>query len=134
MRLVIAQADYDAMLAHVQVLWPEEACGILAGQGAVVRQVYFVENIRHSPVAYEMDGPEQVRVMLEIETRNLELVGIFHSHPHGPPIPSATDIELAYYPEAVYVICVPDDQGTWQAHGFRIENSKVKRVSVEVES
>src|SRR5262245_15889291 len=114
MRLVMLQTDYDAMLAYVRANSPEEACGLLAGQGEIVRQVYFVENIRHSPVAYEMNAVEQVRAMVELEARGWEVVGIFHSHPHGPPVPSQTDIELAYYPEAVYVICAPDGQGGWQ--------------------
>src|SRR5262245_59359765 len=98
MRLRMTQADYEAMLAHLRANWPEEACGILAGQAGTVRQIYRVENIRHSPVAYEMEAAEQVRVMLEIEARGWELLGIFHSHPHGPPFPSETDIELAFYP------------------------------------
>lgn len=132
MRLVIARADYETMVAHVRAHWPEEACGLLAGQGEAVRQVYLVENIRHSPTEYEMHTVEQVQAMLDMEARGWELAGIFHSHPHGPPKPSATDVALAYYPEAVYVICSPDAQGVWQAQGFRIEDGEVHPVPVEV--
>ena len=131
MRLVMPRADYDAMVAHVRAHWPEEACGLLAGQGEAVRQVYLVENIRHSPTEYEMHTVEQVRAMLEMEAHGWELVGIFHSHPHGPPTPSETDVALAYYPEAVYVICSPDADGGWRVAGFRIENGEVDSVPVE---
>lgn len=132
MRLMMSQADYDAMLAHVQAHWPEEACGLLAGQEQVVRQVYLIENIRHSPTEYEMHAVEQVRAMVETEARGWEVVGIFHSHPHGPPIPSETDVALAFYPEAVYVICSPDERAVWQARGFRIEAGNVTEVRIEV--
>lgn len=132
MRLKMAQADYETMVGHVRARWPEEACGLLAGQGEVVRQVYLIENIRHSPVEYELHPTEQVRAMLEMEARGWELVGIFHSHPHGPPTPSATDVALAYYPEAVYVICAPDERGVWQARGFRIEAGEVAEVHLEI--
>ncbi len=134
MRLVMSQADYEAMVGHVRAHWPEEACGLLAGQAAlrVVRQVYLIENIRHSPVEYEMHAVEQVRAMVEMEARDWELVGIFHSHPHGPPVPSETDVAQAYYPEAVYVICAPDERGAWQARGFRIEAGKVTEVLMNV--
>ena len=134
MRLRISQADYETMLAHVQAHWPEEACGLLAGQGEWVRQVYRIENIRHSPVAYEMHALEQVRAMIEIEARGWELRGIFHSHPQGPPVPSATDIELAYYPEAVYVICSPAEENAWQARGFRIEEGQVRPALLDIET
>lgn len=132
MQLRLSRVDYEKMVAHVQAQWPEEACGLLAGPEGQVRQVYLVENIRHSPVAYEMHGLEQVQAMVEMEAQGWDLLAIFHSHPHGPPFPSETDIELAFYPEAVYIIFALDEPGQWQARGFQIENGAVRPVPLEV--
>ncbi len=36
--------------------------------------------------------------------KSLELVGIYHSHPHGPPGLSEIDVKEAYYPEVVHLV------------------------------
>jgi proteasome lid subunit RPN8/RPN11 len=71
--------------------------------------------------------------MLEIENNGWELSGIFHSHPHGPPVPSPSDVAQAYYPEAVYLICAPDARGAWRGRGFRIEAGQVAEVEIKLE-
>ena len=120
------------MVAHSGRAHPEEACGILGGPPGHVAQVFCVENIYHSPVAYYMDPPAQVEAMLAIEAAGWEIVGIFHSHPAGPPEPSATDVAQAYYPEAVYVILAPDGQGDWGMRGFEIADGRAREVGLEV--
>jgi proteasome lid subunit RPN8/RPN11 len=47
---------------------------------------------------------EQYRIQTAIEDAGLELGAIYHSHTRSDPIPSQTDINLAFYPEALYVI------------------------------
>src|SRR5689334_22418554 len=101
--LFISLAQHQQMLAHVQRLAPEEACGLLGGKNQRVECVYAVENVLHSPVAYEMQATQQVEAMIALEDAGLDLCGIFHSHPGGPPVPSATDLAQSYYPEAIYL-------------------------------
>ena len=60
-----------------------------------------VPNALHSPVAYRMDGPEFAQAMIGCD---FEPLGIFHSHPAGPPVPSPTDIAQAAYPDSIYVV------------------------------
>ena len=124
--------QHRAILAHVSRWQPEEACGLLAGRGAQVERVYLVENARHSLTDYRMDPAQQVSAMLAIERAGLELIGIFHSHPAGPPRPSATDVDRAYYPEVVYLIVAPAGARGWLMRGFRIEAGQVNEVPVEV--
>lgn len=63
-----------------------------------------MENTEHSDVFYMMDSREQFEVFDAIERDGLKLLAIFHSHPHSPPRPSAKDMELAFYPDAFYLI------------------------------
>src|SRR5258708_6168543 len=116
----------QAMFDHVQRQWPEEACGILAGPGSQVEQVYLVENIRHSRTDYYMDPTQQVNAMLAIEAAGWDVSGIFHSHPSGPPHPSVTDIDRALYPDAVYLILVPAGSQAWTLRGFEIRAGQVR--------
>lgn len=132
MHLTLSKRDYNLILEHLRAEWPNEACGLLGGEGGKVRRVYPVENILHSPRAYQMASVEQVRVMLEIEAAGWELSGIFHSHPNGSPFPSATDVAQAYYPDSAYLIFAPDAQGEWHSRAFQIQSDQVEAVVVHV--
>ena len=99
--LVFTHPLYEAMLAHVLSNPAFEMCGLLAGRDGVVDRVWPVPNALRSPVAYRMDGPEFAAAMIGCE---FEPLGIFHSHPAGPPVPSPTDVAEAAYPDSIYVV------------------------------
>lgn len=111
------------MLEHVQRCLPEEACGVLGGHASEVEVVIPVENVEHSPVRYRMDPQEQVRALLSLEDRGMDLVGIFHSHPLGPAGFSPTDFDEASYPEAAYLVW-SQSRGTWICRAFRIDEGR----------
>ncbi len=132
MKLMLSRSHYAQMLAHAQADRPNEACGLLAGAAGRVRQVYRIENIRHSPVEYQMDPAQQVETMAAIEAAGWELTGIYHSHPGGPPVPSPADIAQAYYPESIYVILSPTAAGEWQGRAFQINGGQAQEVRLEI--
>jgi proteasome lid subunit RPN8/RPN11 len=118
------------MLAHVGRQVPLEACGLLAGKKDRVEKVILVRNQVQSPARFVMDPYEQLQAFDWIESNGLELLGIFHSHPAGPPAVSATDIAEAAY-EVVQIIWSRDQQD-WQARGFWIANGRVSEVSLQI--
>ncbi len=127
--LWIQEDDCRAMLAHVSACLPEEGCGLLGGRfdsGGIARVevVFPIENELHSPVRFRMSPLEQLRAFQEIERHDLDLVGIFHSHPTGPDQPSATDLAEFFYPGVPVVIISPGTAGDWQVKVFSIENSQ----------
>ena len=131
--LALTAAQWQEIVAHVHAEQPNEACGLLAGEGGVVRKVYPTENILHSPVEYQMDPTQQVRLMLEIEAAGWELSGIYHSHPGGPSVPSPTDVARAYYPDSTYLILAPEAATReWRARAFVIDEGRVEEVSLHV--
>jgi proteasome lid subunit RPN8/RPN11 len=60
----------------------------------------------------------------------LDLVGIYHSHPSGPEMPSVTDVAEAYYPEAIYLIW-SGANGEWTCRGFTIKAGIVAEVMID---
>jgi [CysO sulfur-carrier protein]-S-L-cysteine hydrolase len=131
--LTLSRAQWQEIIAHAQAELPNEACGLLAGEGGTVRHVYPVENSLHSPWAYEMDPTQQVHVMLEIEAAGWELSAIYHSHPGGPPVPSPTDVARAYYPDSIYLILAPEAATReWHGRAFVIEEGRVEELSLQV--
>lgn len=97
--LLIARTAFLTMLAHCQACYPQEACGLLAGSGGRFMAVYLIANTLASPVNFQMAPEQQLQAMLHSEAAGLAEMAIFHSHPHGPAQPSATDQRLAYYPD-----------------------------------
>lgn len=128
----IRPADRQAMLDHVLAALPEEACGLLGGRDGAVRRVIPVANAARSATRFRMQPEQQVRAMLALEAEGLEMTGIFHSHPEGPPGPSATDLAEAAYPQAAYLIWSPGPQG-WACHAFRLEPDGARPIALVVD-
>ncbi len=130
--LTLTGTDYDRILRHCQDHYPNEACGILAGHNGTVDKIYPMKNAEASPSFYIMEPREQFRVMKEMRESGLELVGIYHSHTGSQAYPSATDVSLAYYPEAVYLIVTLLDRKKPAARGFTIIESRITEVPVKI--
>jgi proteasome lid subunit RPN8/RPN11 len=92
-----------------------------------------VTNELHSATRYRMDPAEQLQAFLMIGELDLELLGIYHSHPCGPPTPSETDIAEAAYPDAVYVILCSYTSG-WRLRGFYISSNDVVEIEIRIEA
>jgi proteasome lid subunit RPN8/RPN11 len=100
----IVRELYDQMVAHARSEAPNECCGMVACDDGRAVRVHPAENAAASPLRYEIDGREQLRIMTAIEDDGLDLGAIYHSHTRTAPEPSQTDINLALYPDALYVI------------------------------
>lgn len=128
--LSLTNEQLNQMIAHVEAHLPLEACGLLAGKGSSVESVLMVSNQAQSPVRYVMDPMEQLHAFEWIDSQGLDLIGIFHSHPTGPEIVSATDLlESAY--AVVYIILARVD-GAWRTHGFWIRDGGYEEVALQV--
>ena len=124
--IVFTRTLYDQMLAHGLSDPAHEMCGLLAGHDGVVEQVLPVPNALRSSVAYRMEGPEFVEAM---KACDFEPMGIFHSHPSGPPTPSPTDVAEATYPDSIYVI-ISLDQSPLSVRAFWIVDGQIDEAPV----
>lgn len=123
---------YEGMIDHLRLALPEEACGLIAGQNGRAVRLYPVENRLHSPIAYEMEPLPQIEAMLAMETQGWDLLGIFHSHPVGPPVPSPTDVAKSYYPDAQYVIVSFEDPERPVSRNFLLRDGLAQEISLSI--
>jgi proteasome lid subunit RPN8/RPN11 len=79
-----------------------------------------------------MDPFEQLQAFEWIDSQELELVGIFHSHPVGPETVSATDIREAAYEVVHLVWSRVGDGDIWKVRGFWIEDGQAEEVDLSV--
>lgn len=92
------------MIKHCLDQLPNEACGLLSGRKGRAETIWKMENMAHSPVSFRMDEGQLRNVFDKMGKIGEELVGIYHSHPTAPAIPSPLDIICATYQEIPYVI------------------------------
>lgn len=100
----ITQEHYDEIIAHAREEYPNECCGLLFGKGTRAERLLRMENVEHSPLNYRVDSRQLLEAFEAMERLGLDLVGIYHSHTHSPAEPSRTDVALAGYPDAHYLI------------------------------
>ncbi len=111
-----------------------EACGILAGKERKIEKIYPITNTSEFPeTCYFMDTKEQLKVMKEIRKKGLEMTGIYHTHPASEAYPSAKDVELAFYPEAAYVIISLKDPMRPELRAFKIAGGKITEEEIIIE-
>ena len=109
----LAPAVAAAILVHARAEAPLEACGILSGppstngDGGATRY-HPARNALASGTAYDVHPEDLVRIVHAIDAAGDALVGVVHSHPRGPAIPSATDVREARYAVPHLVVSLLD--------------------------
>ena len=132
--MVIPARYIEVMIDHARREFPNEACGLLATQDGMVQEVYPIPNADASPVHYRMEPKEQLRATLDIEDRGWELGGIYHSHTHTRAYPSQTDVGLAFYPDATYIIVSLARMDQPEVRAFRIVEGQIVEDQLEIAS
>jgi proteasome lid subunit RPN8/RPN11 len=128
----IARELYDQLIAHARAEAPNECCGMIATVDGRAVGVHPAENAAASPLRYEIEGRQQLEILTAIEDAGHELGAIYHSHTRTAPEPSQTDVNLAFYPEALYVIVgVAGDEPDVRA--WRIADGDVSEAELVVE-
>jgi proteasome lid subunit RPN8/RPN11 len=99
----------EAVIEWLRSAAPNEGCGVLvaaavAEDGGVPSRFVGMRNVAASPYRYLMDPMEQLELLEEIDENEEVVWGIVHSHVESPPYPSPTDIGLAAFPEAIYLL------------------------------
>ena len=120
------------MLEHARNELPNECVGLLFGTENGIQRRVPLANVAARPETRFFARPEEVLAALqEADARGETLLALYHSHPHGPPTPSSTDLEEARY-EVVHLIVVPSSgsvRAFWLSSGGFSELELVVSVS-----
>ncbi|HZJ28738.1 MAG TPA: M67 family metallopeptidase [Solirubrobacterales bacterium] len=123
----------EEIFAHAREDLPNECCGMVAGREGRATRVIRAENAEASPFRYSIAPGELFRLYREIEDAGEELVGIYHSHTKSEAYPSQTDVNLAGWPDAVYLIASLAEPGKPVLRGFWIRDGEISEADVEIE-
>lgn len=136
--LKIPKAIAEQIISHARDAYqakpgPNESCGILGGKNSTPTHIYQVKNVADTPrTRYFMDEKELIWIFKNMRHNGLELVAIYHSHPETEAYPSPTDVKLAYYPEAYYILTSLKDPQNPVVRAFRILDGKITEEQLEI--
>ena len=105
--ITLRRSHLAEIVSHAQETAPAECCGLIGGsKSGFIIDIYRLRNVANdSQTSYEVAPEELFAAQRSMRERGQELVAIYHSHPRSPdPTPSETDVRLAYYPAAIYLI------------------------------
>jgi proteasome lid subunit RPN8/RPN11 len=121
-------------LLHLAQISPEqEVCGLIGSSNNIASSCYPIENTADQPeTRFQLDAKQQINAISAMREKNETLFAIYHSHPTTPAFPSTTDIKLATYPEAVYLIISLNTKGVLEIRGFKIINESVEEITLSL--
>lgn len=121
MTLSLSAEQRQAINTHAECAYPNECCGLLLGKTGpdckVLVQVWPTSNTWNAQVAEDLDAdpslsksrrywiaPEELlQAMRHARSQELDVIGIYHSHPDHSAVPSECDRQLAW-PQYSYLI------------------------------
>ena len=108
-RARLPQALAEAIVAQARAEYPNEACGVIAGtadpaDGGSALRYEACRNESASPYRYTIHPDDAFRVVVGIDDADEAVWAIVHSHVKSPAVPSLTDVGLATFPDALYLL------------------------------
>ncbi|MCT7967900.1 M67 family metallopeptidase [Laspinema sp. D1] len=153
MILTLTATHETTIRTHAERTYPEECCGLLLGEitptGKTVLEVWETENAWSPETAGELSAPDTLtkerryvihpkdllRAQKQGRDRQLKIIGIYHSHPDHPAIPSECDREYAWSEYSYIIVSVEQGQATqltnWsldETHHFQPETLVIARA------
>jgi [CysO sulfur-carrier protein]-S-L-cysteine hydrolase len=125
-----------AMLEHVEAGYPDEACGVLAGEDGRVTQHYPAANASDTPRTFsEIGSQELLAIWNEIDAHDWQALAYYHSHPVTPAYPSPRDVLWSHgWPGTYYVIFSLADRGRPVVRAFLIDGDAIHEHRIVVDA
>ena len=119
------------MLQHARRERPRECCGLLVGARGRIAVAVPMPNLARGRTRYRVDPAAHIALqrVLRVIAPGISIVGVYHSHPHGPAVPSETDVAEALYPDWIHVI-IGLQRGRPKTRGFTIAGGQVRTIAL----
>ena len=134
--LVVPARLIEQMNTHVEKAYPEEGAGFLIGEAGEVKEILALANSREDGARHNrflFTPQDYLQAELKADELGLSLIGVFHSHPDSPNIPSEYDREWAQ-PFFSYIITRVDNGKAVNSRSWRLleDRSKYEEEKIEI--
>jgi proteasome lid subunit RPN8/RPN11 len=133
--MILTTAQLEQLVAQARADAPNETCGLVGGRDERALQIYPLKNVDENPrIRYLADPLELLHAIRDVEeAHDWQVLAIYHSHPASPAYPSATDVERAFYPDALYILISLMHPEMVDVRGYKIQEAKITEVTLDVE-
>ncbi|MCQ3939173.1 MAG: hypothetical protein DPW18_19320 [Chloroflexi bacterium] len=134
MSLKVTNKILDEINMHIEAAYPEEGAGFLLGVEGEVREILPLPNAREDEARrnrYLITPEDYIKAELKADALGLSLIGVFHSHPDCPNVPSEFDREWAQ-PYFSYIISRVDNGKAVSHRSWRLAEDRSKYEEEEL--
>jgi len=118
MALEVTSGVLATLLEEARAAAPLECCGLLLGQGERVDAAAPAANVAPDPaLRFEIDPAALFAAHRAARAGGPQILGYYHSHPTGHPVPSATDCEHSTGDLRVWAIVAGGEVAFWRDSG-----------------
>ena len=107
-KIILSKLQKKILLDHTNKEEPNESCAILYGnkieEENTVKEIWLTKNSNPSPIEFTLSAEQTWEMDQKCKELNLEIIGIFHSHPKGDAYPSNTDKKFMQNNPYVWII------------------------------
>ncbi|TYP93768.1 Proteasome lid subunit RPN8/RPN11, contains Jab1/MPN metalloenzyme (JAMM) motif [Fodinibius salinus] len=143
MKLILNESSLKTMHDHAQADYPNECCGFFYGDTGDRRKVQEVQPVKNAKEGdqrqrFHIDPKDYQKAEKYALDHDLDLLGVYHSHPNHPAEPSEHDRKVAMPWFSYIIISVRDGKGeitrSWRLNEQRqfeeeiIEQTEVHRT------
>jgi len=114
--------------AHLEAAYPDEGAGFLLGEENEVKEILTLPNAREDGARHNrflITAEEYMKAEVKADSLTLSLIGVFHSHPDCPNVPSEYDREWAQ-PFFSYIITRVDNGKVVSHRSWRLTDDRSK--------
>lgn len=128
MKVVVEQTALEEMLKHAEEYYPNECCGFFYGRDGEIRKITLAQRVDNAKEGdqrrrFQIDPKDYQQAERYAIKKDLDLLGVYHSHPDHPAEPSEHDREVAMPYFSYVIVSVQDGQAvttrSWQLNEER---------------
>ena len=123
----LTAGQIEELVSIAKDVLPNESCGLLLGENDAVAEILPMRNVDESPLTFSIESTELVDAYNLAESKGLQVIAIFHSHP-AQPSPSSSDIKFMEINPVVWLMYSTTE---WRLKAYVYEDS-VKEVSIKI--
>ena len=130
--LTLSEDYVIEMITHAKEDAPNECCGIIAGDDGAATKLYRAINAEASPYRYSIDPKDLLRIYRDLDSSGWDVLVIYHSHTQTEAYPSPTDVRLAAWDDAYYVLVSLEDNDHPIVRAFQIKDGEVTEEELKI--
>lgn len=134
--LAIPKKLVEQITTHLESAYPEEGAGFLLGGEGEVKEIFTLPNAREDEARhnrYLITPEDYMKAEMQAAELGVDLIGVFHSHPDCPNVPSEYDREWAQ-PFFSYLITRVDEGKAVSHRSWKLveDRSKYHEENIEI--